>query len=256
MEFSGITSTIESFLAELPSIYEEGIRAGKGDLGWERLERWKRLVSRFLAESVSDEEAQAFQGGVDDFTDLGDEINKCKSSLVALLEDLKSHPDMVIDRPAVRTAPAPQEAQRTGWDAFICHASEDKDDFVRPLAEALIQKGLRIWFDEFTLKVGDRLRQSIDRGLAGSTYGIVIISANFLAKNWPQWELDGLVAREVEGREMILPVWHNIDFQTVRQHSPMLADRLAVLSRDGLEHVVNELVRAMQPPGVEPPQLH
>ncbi len=256
MELGGIISKIESFLAELGSIYEEGILAGNTDLGWERLDRWKRRVSRFLRENVSDEEAQALQGSVGYFTDLGDEINNCKNSLVALLEEVKSYPDMVINRPAARAGPPPQEVQGTGWDAFICHASEDKDDFVRPLAEALTQRGLRIWFDEFTLKVGDRLRQSIDRGLAGSTYGIVIISPNFLAKNWPQWELDGLVAREVEGREVILPVWHNIDFQAVRQHSPMLADRVAVLSRHGLEHVVTELLRAMHAPGVEPPRLH
>lgn len=107
MELSGITSMIERFLAELPSIYEEGIRAGKVDLGWELLERWKRRVSRFLEENVSDEEAQAFRGGVDPFADLGDEINKCKSSLVAFLEELKSHPDMVIVRPAVRAAAVP-----------------------------------------------------------------------------------------------------------------------------------------------------
>ena len=51
------------------------------------------------------------------------------------------------------------------WDVFISHASEDKDDFVRPLADHLQQSGLRVWFDEFTLTVGDSLRQSIDRDL-------------------------------------------------------------------------------------------
>jgi len=249
MELSGVTSMIERFLAELESIYEEGIGAGKADLGWERLDRWKRRVSRFLAENVSDEEAHALQDGVDDLTDLGEEIDRCKNSLVALLEELGAYPDMVIDRSVVRTAPAPQEAGKTGWDAFVCHASEDKDDFVRPLVEALVRRELRVWYDEFTLSVGDRLRQSIDRGLAASTYGIVVISPNFLAKNWPQWELDGLVTREVGGRKVILPVWHNIDAEAVRQYSPMLADRVAVLSSHGLDHVVKGLMRAMQPPG-------
>ena len=51
------------------------------------------------------------------------------------------------------------------WDVFISHASEDKDDFVRPLAEGLEQRGLRVWFDESTLKVGDSLREAIDHGL-------------------------------------------------------------------------------------------
>jgi hypothetical protein len=68
------------------------------------------------------------------------------------------------------------------WDVFISHASEDKDDFVRPLADHLQQSGLRVWFDEFTLTVGDSLRQSIDRGLAKSRFGIVVISPSFLQK--------------------------------------------------------------------------
>jgi len=62
------------------------------------------------------------------------------------------------------------------WDVFISHASEDKNGFVRPLAQALGQLGVRIWYDEFTLDVGDSLSRSIDRGLAQSKFGLVIIS--------------------------------------------------------------------------------
>ena len=48
------------------------------------------------------------------------------------------------------------------YDAFICHASEDKDDFVRPLAQLLKQQHLEIWYDEFSLNIGDSLTQKID----------------------------------------------------------------------------------------------
>ena len=61
-------------------------------------------------------------------------------------------------------------------DVFICHASEDKDEFVRPLAEALRTHHLEVWYDEFALEVGDSLREAIDRGLAASHYGIVVLS--------------------------------------------------------------------------------
>ena len=60
-------------------------------------------------------------------------------------------------------------------DVFICHASEDKDEFVRPLAEALRAHHLEVWYDEFALEVGDSLREAIDRGLAASRYGIVVL---------------------------------------------------------------------------------
>jgi len=132
------------------------------------------------------------------------------------------------------------------WDVFISHASEDKESFVRPLAERLISRGLHVWFDEFTLRVGDSLRRSIDSGLGRSRFGIVVISPGFLAKEWPQRELDGLTSREADGNKVILPVWHGIGFEEVRRFSPILADRLAVKSLDGLDRVVEELLRAIQ----------
>ena len=132
------------------------------------------------------------------------------------------------------------------WDVFISHASEDKAAFVRPLADRLKERGLRVWFDEFTLAVGDSLRRSIDRGLASSRFGIVVISQNFLLKEWPQKELDGLVAREVDGVKVILPVWHNISAKEIRSYSPLLADRLGVSPERGLDHVVEKLIDAIR----------
>jgi hypothetical protein len=92
------------------------------------------------------------------------------------------------------------------WDAFICHASEDKADVARPLAEMLQENGYSIWYDDITLKLGDNLSRSINHGLANSSYGVVIISKNFFSKDWPQKELEGLVAREINGKKVILPV--------------------------------------------------
>lgn len=132
------------------------------------------------------------------------------------------------------------------WDVFVSHASEDKEPFALPLAEALKAEGLKVWFDVFTLKIGDSLRRSIDRGLAQSRFGVVILSEAFFQKHWPQLELDGLVAREAAGVKVILPVWHGVNVEQVRHHSPLLADRLAVSSANGLEHVVSQLMQAIQ----------
>jgi len=130
------------------------------------------------------------------------------------------------------------------YDVFISHAWEDKP-FARDLAEALRKRRLKVWYDEFTLSVGDKLRRSIDRGLANSRFGIVILSTHFFEKEWPQKELDGLVSRETLGTKIILPIWHNITVEQVRRYSPMLADRVAVTSNKGMEQVVAELLRAM-----------
>lgn len=138
------------------------------------------------------------------------------------------------------------KAQTQQWDAFVCHASEDKEDFVRPLAEELRSKGLRVWYDEFTLQVGDSLRRAIDRGLQYSRFGVVVLSPAFFAKDWPQRELDGLVAKEVEGRKVILPVWHKLEVEDVRKRSLLLADRVAAKSREGTDAVVNKLLGAIE----------
>ncbi|MCY4059953.1 MAG: toll/interleukin-1 receptor domain-containing protein [Gammaproteobacteria bacterium] len=130
-------------------------------------------------------------------------------------------------------------------DVFISHASEDKDSFVRPLANALEAAGFSVWFDEFSLTVGDSLRRSIDRGLASSRFGIVVLSPRFMTKEWPQKELDGLSAREVDGTKVILPVWLDLTADQVRTYSPTLADRKAAVSSDGLSQVVADLVKAM-----------
>jgi hypothetical protein len=146
---------------------------------------------------------------------------------------------------AEKTAPAARKQPQKEWDVFISHASEDKEAFARPLAKALQDAGIHVWFDEFTLRVGDSLRRSIDKGLAHSRYGVVVISEPFLQKEWPQKELDGLVAREVNGNKVILPVWHNVALETVRSNSPLLADRLATSSQKGLNQVVKDLLDAM-----------
>jgi hypothetical protein len=115
------------------------------------------------------------------------------------------------------------------YDAFISHASEDKENLVRPLAEKLIEMGFAIWYDEFQLKVGDSLRRSIDKGLANSKFGIVVLSPDFFAKNWPQYELDGLVAKETTGgNKVILPLWHKVSKDEVLSYSPTLADKVAL----------------------------
>lgn len=130
-------------------------------------------------------------------------------------------------------------------DVFICHASEDKD-VARPLAEALRDAGLSVWYDEYTLQVGDSLRRSIDGGLAGCRYGVVILSPNFFKKEWAQKELDGLAAREVDGVKVILPVWHALTREEVARRSPMLADRVAANTGSSLEQVVVDLLNVVQ----------
>jgi len=140
------------------------------------------------------------------------------------------------------------ETTRKRWDVFISHASEDKEEIAHPLAEALIKRGYAVWYDRFSLKLGDSLRESIDRGLAQSRFGLVVLSKHFFAKRWPNKELNGLTAMEMRGQKVILPVWHGVTFEDIVRYSPMLADLKAVSTREGHDSVVEAIDKVLQPP--------
>jgi hypothetical protein len=118
------------------------------------------------------------------------------------------------------------------FDVFVSHAGEDKDSVVRPLSQALRDRGLEVWFDEFELRIGDSLRRKIDAGIARSRFGIVVLSPAFFAKEWPQYELDGLVTMSVSGKQVLLPLWHGISKDEVMSQSPSLADIVALRTSD------------------------
>ena len=138
---------------------------------------------------------------------------------------------------------APEDAdQAREFDVFVSHASEDKDSIVRPLAQALHARGLDVWFDEFELQIGDSLRRKIDAGIARSRFGIVVLSHAFFAKDWPQYELDGLVTMSVSGKQVLLPLWHEISKDEVMSQSPSLADKVALRTSDySIKEIAEEI---------------
>lgn len=146
---------------------------------------------------------------------------------------LSEVPSLIRDNP-----PPPTGTDGEIHDIFISHASEDKDGFVRSLANALIKEGLNVWYDEMTLRIGDSLRQKIDKGLANSRVGLVVLSPAFINKGWTNYELDGIVTRAVSGEQILLPIWHNITKQQVVDFSPSLADKVA---RSTATHTIEEI---------------
>lgn len=161
---------------------------------------------------------------------------------------LESHHDLMLrfaDRNCNQSKIPPAKID---YDAFISHASEDKEKFVKPLAGALTRMNYRVWYDEFELRVGDSLRQSIDKGLVNSRFGIVVLSPAFFDKKWPQYELSGLTAREMDGHKVILPIWHMVDREEVLVYSPTLADKVALSSqRLNIKKIAEALAEEFDP---------
>ncbi|MCA0035060.1 TIR domain-containing protein [Mesorhizobium sp. B263B2A] len=134
------------------------------------------------------------------------------------------------------------------WDVFISHASEDKKAFVEPLAIALANAGVAIWYDKFTMTLGDSLSRSIDQGLANSKFGVVVLSPSFLDKFWTDYELTGLVSREVTSGKTILPIWHGVTRGQIVARSPTLADKLAVRTSDlSVNDIAMQVLQVVRP---------
>jgi hypothetical protein len=141
------------------------------------------------------------------------------------------------------------------YDVFVCYASEDRDAIARPLAHSLGERGWRVWLDELQLRLGDSLRRKIDEGLRGSRFGVVILSPAFFAKEWPQWELDGLADREMQsGSVVVLPVWHGVEHDEVAAYSPSLAGKMAASTAVGLDSVVAQIESVLA--GTDPQLSH
>jgi hypothetical protein len=134
------------------------------------------------------------------------------------------------------------------YDVFISHATEDKEDVVRPLASALRARGLTVWYDEFELRIGDSLRRKIDAGISSSRFGLVVLSETFFAKGWPQYELDGLVTMSVSGKQVLLPLWHGVTRDDVANRSPSLADKVAIRTDEfTIEEIADEVTSVVRP---------
>jgi len=133
------------------------------------------------------------------------------------------------------------------FDLFISHASEDKEGFVRELVALLERHGLRVWFDEAELQVGDSLVGSIDEGLRRSRFGVVVLSPAFFAKHWPRTELDALANREISsGERVVLPIWLDVEAEEFRNYSPLLASKLALRSTEGIDAIAAKLERRVR----------
>ena len=132
--------------------------------------------------------------------------------------------------------------------AFICHDSRDKDAIVRELAHEMARLLCHVWYDEFSLAVGDSLRVSIEKGLKESRKCIVILSPNFCSNSgWSKAEFDAIFTREIlEKKNVLLPVWHNVGVREVYEYCPRLADRIGLGSELGVKELAQRLTAAVK----------
>ena len=132
--------------------------------------------------------------------------------------------------------------------AFISHDTRDKDELVRELAHELTRLMCPVWYDEYSLKVGASLRDSIEKGLKEAKNCIVIFSPNFLSnEGWGKAEFDSIYTREILNKEnVLLPVWHNVSAEEVYEYSPRLADKVGLNSKEGVKELARKLANQVK----------
>ena len=113
------------------------------------------------------------------------------------------------------------------FDAYIVHAEEDRN-FAAELAQELTSRGFVVWFNAFI--PGGHIRRQMEEGLKTSTFGVVVVSTHLFQKRWALEELDALYSLETLDTTRIIPVWHGVSATEVRDASPMLAARSAIVS--------------------------
>lgn len=130
------------------------------------------------------------------------------------------------------------------YDAFISHASEDKEGFVDELVAEMRNCGLSVWYDTTEIHWGDSTCQRIDEGLKKSKFGVIVLSSDYIAegKYWTKTELNGLFQKESINGKVILPIWYNLNKQDVINFSPIIADRNAMTTaRMTAKEIASEL---------------
>ncbi len=175
------------------------------------------------------------------------QLQDANRSLSADIDSLRTQMTAAIDNQAANTLPfvvESPEGREEPYDFFISHAWKDKEDFVNGLVESAEEAGLDVWFDQSAMVWGDSIRQKIDEGLRRCYFGVVVLSPSFFERPWTQYELDGIIQRDLTGAGRLLPIWHRLTQDDVARQAPSLAGRLAMpTSTYSTAQIVEELVK-------------
>jgi hypothetical protein len=114
--------------------------------------------------------------------------------------------------------------------AFISHDSRDKDLIARPLANGLSSRLCTVWYDEYSLKIGDSLRESIESGIKDAKKCLLILTRNYLTNpGWGKKEFNSIFTREIISSEkVVLPIWFDVTKEEIYDYSPSLLDTFAL----------------------------
>ncbi len=126
-------------------------------------------------------------------------------------------------------------------DVFLCHAWDDRKDAAKELHDLLESKGVTVWFSEKDVLLGSSLLREIDKGLAKSRVGIILVTPLFLKRI----EGEGIADKELSAllaRDLLVPIVHNTTFEDLREVSPLLGSRSGLSTiEESMENVAAKI---------------
>ena len=132
-------------------------------------------------------------------------------------------------------------------DVFLCHAWDDRNDVAKELHDLLESKGVSVWFSEKDVLLGSPLLREIDKGLAKSRVGIVLVTPSFLKRI----QGEGIADKELSAllaRDLLVPIVHNTTFENLREVSPLLGSRSGLSTEEeSMENVAAKLAELVTP---------
>lgn len=143
--------------------------------------------------------------------------------------------------PIRETVEARAAAQPDLRDAFLCHAWDDRKGPAKELHELLVAAGVKVWFSETDLGLGVPMMRAIDKGLANSRIGLVLVTPAMLDRLPKESVADKELSALLAGNQLI-PIVHNTTYEALRNVSPLLASRTGLnTSEDSMEVVAKKI---------------
>jgi len=130
------------------------------------------------------------------------------------------------------------------YEAFFSYASENKE-FADRMVDSLKFNGMSIWYAPLELQPGDNLLISLERGMNFSDCGILLISREYLTKNWTGFEIDNLITQYIEDGKKIIPIWLNVTKEDIKKTRPSLANIVALDANDNFDKIIGQIVKVL-----------
>lgn len=134
------------------------------------------------------------------------------------------------------------------YDVFLSHSSLDKEEYVTELSDKLEEKGLSVFEDVKVFKIGHSQTDMMNIGILNSRFVVVFLSVNFIESGWSEYEFKSFLNREIsEKKIIILPIWHNVTVEEVKNYNPYLVDKYALnTSKYSLDQIVDSINQVVQ----------